>query len=671
MPDASPPSRPRELRGWKEIASYLDVSTRTAQSWEKRHGLPVRRLGGDSGPVYISVDALHEWRARQSSTQTETPPTEGATESRDRRRWIAVVAVAAVILVSAIVLWRATRVWELPPPPHRVKLNTLPKFTPFGVYLSPDGKKGLHVSSMVGASPAQVAVVDLVAGTERLIDVPSQQDAFAWSPDGKSIAFVRGRSEICLVPSSGGPPTQIADLPGEFPSGLDWSEDGKALVAAVIGHGLYEVNVEDGAVRLLLDHPHVESPSYIPYGGGRGVLFAEQVEREGMTSSSHLTPHRLAVLSMESGAIDEVLTVSYGRPRPRYHPSGFVLYSSGASTRAGVFAVKLGSSSGEAANAVPFVLSEDGLSVGVARNGSVAILRGQGWRERLTWRNRKGENLGAVGAPMGQGSFPSASLDGGQALVMGRPHGPTGYYWIEGAETKLVATEPGLSAYFVLSPDGRSFARTVALQGEGSRHDIGVAPIINDKTKPEMAGLEGRPGVEDWSDDGKNLLYTQISNGMQRELWLRPLDAPKGEPGTLVARTEGFVGGASLSSAADKIAYDQVLDGTREIRIRRVGAPPEQTGVRVAAGRHPRWTKNGTEIVFYRSGWLIAVPVESEGETLRVGAEENLFETSIKGGRRRFDVLADGERIVEVAGPEPEELDMEIQLWPNLSLPED
>ena len=34
------------LDGWKEIASYLGRSVRTAHRWEKRLGLPVRRVEG-------------------------------------------------------------------------------------------------------------------------------------------------------------------------------------------------------------------------------------------------------------------------------------------------------------------------------------------------------------------------------------------------------------------------------------------------------------------------------------------------------------------------------------------------------------------------------------------------------------------------------------------------
>jgi len=49
--------------GWQGIAELLgDVSVDTARRWERKYGLPVRRLGeDDQGPVYILVKECREW----------------------------------------------------------------------------------------------------------------------------------------------------------------------------------------------------------------------------------------------------------------------------------------------------------------------------------------------------------------------------------------------------------------------------------------------------------------------------------------------------------------------------------------------------------------------------------------------------------------------------------
>lgn len=55
------------LAGWKEIAEYLRVSIRTAQSWEERDGMPVIRRNG--GCIHAERPALDEWMRQQRSNQ--------------------------------------------------------------------------------------------------------------------------------------------------------------------------------------------------------------------------------------------------------------------------------------------------------------------------------------------------------------------------------------------------------------------------------------------------------------------------------------------------------------------------------------------------------------------------------------------------------------------------
>jgi len=52
----------QRLETWGEIATYLGVEIRTAQRWEKRMALPVRRLDGGQA-VYALADDLDAWRA--------------------------------------------------------------------------------------------------------------------------------------------------------------------------------------------------------------------------------------------------------------------------------------------------------------------------------------------------------------------------------------------------------------------------------------------------------------------------------------------------------------------------------------------------------------------------------------------------------------------------------
>ncbi|MGD0773696.1 MAG: hypothetical protein ABSC05_12820 [Candidatus Solibacter sp.] len=62
MPDLAKPRQ--ELHGWKDIAHYLGVSVRKAQTLEKDRNLPVRRsFDSPKSPVYALSSELDDWKS--------------------------------------------------------------------------------------------------------------------------------------------------------------------------------------------------------------------------------------------------------------------------------------------------------------------------------------------------------------------------------------------------------------------------------------------------------------------------------------------------------------------------------------------------------------------------------------------------------------------------------
>ena len=86
------------LTSWKEIASYLGVSVRTAQSWEKEKGLPVRRASSSSrSRVSACAGELDDW---QLGMEISKP---GLSEGRKRFR--VVLRAAAILVVGGLAVW--------------------------------------------------------------------------------------------------------------------------------------------------------------------------------------------------------------------------------------------------------------------------------------------------------------------------------------------------------------------------------------------------------------------------------------------------------------------------------------------------------------------------------------------------------------------------------------
>lgn len=90
-----------ELSGWKEIADYLRVSPRTAQTLEKTQGLPVRRGVGRKGPVFALPSDLDRWRAQRNKPEPDTAQTGPLVRSSSRRQWLRYALIGGPVALMA------------------------------------------------------------------------------------------------------------------------------------------------------------------------------------------------------------------------------------------------------------------------------------------------------------------------------------------------------------------------------------------------------------------------------------------------------------------------------------------------------------------------------------------------------------------------------------------
>lgn len=104
---------------------------------------------------------------------------------------------------------------------------------------------------------------------------------------------------------------------------------------------------------------------------------------------------------------------------------------------------------------------------------------------------------------------------------------------------------------------------------------------------------------------------------------------------------------AALSPDGRFIAYASDESGSYQVYVQSFPGPGGKRQLSTNEGRFPRWTKGGREIVYVeRPGRFMAVEVSTDGESLRSGSPELLFEGNFggPGSWPRYDVSADGER---------------------------
>ncbi len=118
-----------ELSGWKQIAGYLRVSVRTAQTLEKEQGLPVRRGASPKAPVFALPVELDEWRRRSESPANASGLPVLSPKSGGRRQWLEyAVGGAGTAVIGAILGYGLPRIHSghnLVPARYKVEGATL------------------------------------------------------------------------------------------------------------------------------------------------------------------------------------------------------------------------------------------------------------------------------------------------------------------------------------------------------------------------------------------------------------------------------------------------------------------------------------------------------------------------------------------------------------------
>jgi hypothetical protein len=120
VPTSKPAQPERELAGWKAIATYLDVSIRTAQN-HQHLGLPVRRLDpGRKARVWAYPSELEAWK-RQSSPKLAAP----ATRTGKPSHWLRYSLLALGALALAALALYLTLPSQGPPAVFRIQSSDL------------------------------------------------------------------------------------------------------------------------------------------------------------------------------------------------------------------------------------------------------------------------------------------------------------------------------------------------------------------------------------------------------------------------------------------------------------------------------------------------------------------------------------------------------------------
>ena len=552
---------------------------------------------------------------------------------------LAMVAVAGWQFVggsaeSGLTASGEVRRFHVEPPPEGTGVNYLS--------VSPDGRYFAY--EWIGSSGPELWIHDLQENSRKLIEGPDNPETPFWSPDSKHLAFFEAfDGTLSGLDIESGVIQTICRVPGPTTRGGFWGEDDKLLFSVVeesVG-GIYEVPAGGGEPVKVLGPTEAGLPKWPVKTPGGGLLFTRQSDS--------------LVRLLVPGASDEsesFLTGSF----LSYAPQGFLLYVREGSVMARRFdsdAMNVGENAlSVVAGKVDFNPGAEHASLGVSHNGTL-VYRSSDDVAQLTWVDRATRRKSVVGEPRAYRNPFRLSPNQQQiaVIVLGEDGSDLWLLDETGAPSARFPHRSG-RRYFdpAWSPDGLELAFSVdgneASGGAGGPPPLFRGEISNPSGARPVLPQSSSQFATDWSRSGRYVLLAVIGAGTGYDLKVVEADNIV-EPVPYLA-TPNLEFRGRFSPDGRWIAYISDESGAREVHVR--GFDPDNPGspgeaarqISTRGGDWVSWRADGREIYYRRAdGLLMAVPL-IDGDPMRPGRSEELFEIP----DRAYDVSNDGERFL-------------------------
>jgi serine/threonine protein kinase/Tol biopolymer transport system component len=591
-----------------------------------------------------------EWIARGRDLQSAPAATGG------QKRWRAMAAAALLVAAAATLGWYeaasgsrtdavSVRTSVLPPPDARF-VGPLATVIAPQLALSPDGRRLACIAAerdrrpMLWIRNLDTLAPQAVAGTE------DAQYPF-WSPDGRSIAvFAQGRLRTIDLSDPRNAPTVLTDVLFDLRGG-SWSADGTIIFAHGAQSPIYRVPAGGGAPTPVtrLDASRKERshrfPSFLP--DGRHFFYVVRGElpeyRGAYVASLDSTDAKRVVENTDWG-------VQYVEP-------GYVVFLRGTDLFAQPFDAKRLTTTGPAVSIAESVgaTSVSYAAFSASRNGVLAYGNQLRLPGELRWFDRSGVSQGVV-APLGEYVDFELSHDE-RTLAFSRidPQPNTSDVWLldlpRGVTTRLT-TERLTDASAHWSPnDDRLAFRSNRL---GSS-DVYMKRASGAGPEELVLNTNGSLVLNDWSRDGRYLVYTNTAaaDGYTIMMWPLPGDA---KPSVVVsAQANGFNASTARFSPDTKwIAYVSNESGAEEVYVQPFPSTGDKLKISRDGGWEPQWRGDGKEL-FYLSprGKLMSVALSVSGTRLDASPPVPLFDVHVPlldVFRTNYGVARNGQRFL-------------------------
>jgi serine/threonine-protein kinase len=587
-----------------------------------------------------------------------TPPAVAAVAPSARSRWrSAVILIAGATLGAALSGVIAVRFRPAAPSPIVTRFTIkLPEGQQFPlsdrriVEVSPDGTQLLYVASRRLYRKAMwEAEAQPITLAENPLGLGGQAPAF--SPDGRSIAFVTGIPAgvaIQKIPLGGGTPATLATM-FATPFGITWTPDG--ILFGQGGQGIQRVSENGGTSDLLVSVKAGETATYPQLLPGLDAVLYTHGHADVVNSADG----EVTVRSLKSGSERTVIRTGSDA---RYVPTGHLVYAVGGVLFAVPFDLQSLQTTGEPVAVVEGVRRG---AVGVSRlaqfsvsnTGVLAYVPGpaslaQAQRD-VAFIDRSGK-IQPLNLPAALYEAPRLSPNGKQ-IAVGSVADKESVIWIydvSGSTSIRRLTFGGRNRFPIWSPDGERVAFQSDLEG-----DLAIFSLRADGTgKPERLTKpeKGASHVPDsWSGD--RLLFSQTKDA-EVSSWILSVTERKATPFSDIRSSLPI--NAAFSPDGKWVTYQLGRAGDNAVYVQPFPATSAKYQISKGLAHHPVWSRDGREIVYLPAQSLPLVARINTQPSFAVGSTQ--VELPVKGSEsgpasiRNYDIAPDGRLVGILAG---------------------
>jgi eukaryotic-like serine/threonine-protein kinase len=582
------------------------------------------------------------------------------------RAWVAAIGSAVLAAALTFAVAHQRDVAEKPVPVRfQISLPEKAKSDDLDIAVSPDGRR---VVLKVGFDEVFQLYVRPLDSLD-LTPVPGSETAFQpfWSPDGRQIGFASPLSHaLKKVDLAGGPAQTLSRIPG-FEAGANFSREGATwsredVIVFSAGGRLFRMPARGGDAEPLGKLVAGESGRYWPefLPDARHYLY--------LSITARPEEQGIYVGSLDSDFRKRIVASEY---QAAYSPPGQLLFVKDDALMAQPFDATSLELSGEP---VPVLEQLAAFKIGQPAPHAIYSVSANGvlaWRPRstplletkeLTWFDRSGEKLATLGEPAVYFA-PALSPDERSVAVcrmdpVPSPINQRDIYIFDVARgtPRRLTFDPADDCGPAWSPDGRRIAffsdrrgtRELYEKASNGSGDDDLLLASNDQEGHDPLG----PSTEDWSADGRFLVYNALVGTHFNDLFLLPMSsAGRRKPIPFLTTTAAEYMG-TIAPNGRWIAYRSDYGGRGEIYVSdlspRGERGPGKWQVSTGGGWQPRWRRDGKELFYSAGSTLMAVAVKPDAASFEAATPRPLFDVPLTGAglRDRFAVTRDGQRFL-------------------------